>query len=250
MIATCNSRQCAQHGGEEHGKASRRFPLKSLALGLAILALVCAAVAQTNNADVGDSTTVFQIIGGGPVPICPDGSVKFLFSTSIGAIFVPSTGANPETAVLVGLCCGALYPCEMNEWLPPKGQPGHIFKFQSGPLLDGDYQSGVTIFSHGGSVTWFSTSESYLGCSQTIPCKYKGVWDSLELTKHTLPDGSIVYTWWGSSEGDYTDELNPKPLHNVRATYVCQTLDYNTPLGQAGQGNGACGLTIATGGVL
>ena len=80
-----------------------------------------------------------------PVPTCPDGSVKFLFASSISGIFVPNFNPGiPETAVEVGTVGGELEPCKLGEALPHLGEAGHILKFQSGPLLRGSLQTGVT----------------------------------------------------------------------------------------------------------
>ena len=182
-------------------------------------------------------------------PTCPDGSVKFLFSASDAAIFIPGV-SGPETAVEAGGFAGAVYPCNIHEWLPPKGQPAHIIKWQSGPWASGDYQTGTTTFLPGGELVWFVTSATHLPCSVTKPCRFKGVWESLSLTVRMMPDGSQVWSWWGSAVGAYIDAFHSKPVKNVRATYSQDSLNYNAPPLQQGQAWGASSLNFNVSGVL
>lgn len=255
---------------------------------LMFLFVACAAFGQQfpQNAQVGqlftDASGVYQNVGGswvligsprdanvGPLPTCNNnGSLHFLFGGTDGGIFFPSVFV-PESQVVIHTVGGDFRECTLGESVPQLGSPGHIFKFDSGPVTNcqganspGNYQIGTTCFGSGGKFVIYTTGENHLPqCTPNTPCVFKGAWvtdpntgAAFALTEHVFDDAfgvqHITYTMDGALEGTYDDPFvglvnKGKPLQNVYAHFHGDTCDKSGLLSVDDQCTGAGGITIA-----
>lgn len=185
-----------------------------------------------------------------PVPTCPDGSVKFVFATTVDGIFIPNPFGGPPTAVTIGTYGGGPDLCTAGDPLPAPGVPAHVFKFRSGPIAStGNVGTGTNRWGPGGFVVAYTTGENHLQqCTTATPCAYKGKWDYLTLQQIVLPDGSSVWQFQGAAHGTYTDPM-VGTMKNVLATFTTNSLDFScSQLGCHGEAWSGGTLTIATGG--